>query len=163
MATKSSKSSKVSVRRADLEEAAVDTAIVAVEVGAEGEANVVEGVETLEASAAVARGAAVALASGASDLTRAEDTLIVADRLATLSEVVSMAGALDMEQGGEIARTLSALYVYCMRCIIEARADNTAMLDEAERHITRITDAWKKATDELRTQAATGAAAEAVA
>ncbi len=79
--------------------------------------------------------------------------LIVGELLATL----------DMEQGGEIARTLSALYVYCMRCIIEARADNTAMLDEAERHITRITDAWKKATDELRTQAATGAAAEAVA
>jgi flagellar protein FliS len=79
--------------------------------------------------------------------------LIVGELLATL----------DMEQGGEIARTLSALYVYCMRCIIEARADNTAMLDEAERHITRITDAWKKATDELRTQAATGATAEAVA
>ena len=79
--------------------------------------------------------------------------LIVGELLATL----------DMEQGGEIARTLSALYVYCMRCIIEARADNTAMLDEAKRHITRITDAWKKATDELRTQAATGAAAEAVA
>lgn len=79
--------------------------------------------------------------------------LIVGELLATL----------DMEQGGEIARNLSALYVYCMRCIIEARADNTAMLDEAERHITRITDAWKKATDELRTQAATGAAAEAVA
>ena len=79
--------------------------------------------------------------------------LIVGELLATL----------DMEQGGEIARTLSALYVYCMRCIIEARADNTAMLDEAERHITRITDAWKKAKDELRTQAATGAAAEAVA
>lgn len=79
--------------------------------------------------------------------------LIVGELLATL----------DMEQGGEIARTLSALYVYCMRCIIEARADNTAMLDEAERHITRITEAWKKATDELRTQAATGAAAEAVA
>lgn len=79
--------------------------------------------------------------------------LIVGELLATL----------DMEQGGEIARTLSALYVYCMRCIIEARADNTAMLDEAERHITRITDAWKKATDELRTQAASGAAAEAVA
>ncbi|HMS58502.1 MAG TPA: flagellar export chaperone FliS [Tepidiformaceae bacterium] len=79
--------------------------------------------------------------------------LIVGELLATL----------DMEQGGEIARTLSALYVYCMRCIIEARADNTAMLDEAERHITRITEAWKKATDELRTQAASGAAAEAVA
>ena len=79
--------------------------------------------------------------------------LIVGELLATL----------DMEQGGEIARNLSALYVYCMRCIIEARADNTAMLDEAERHITRITEAWKKATDELRTQAATGAAAEAVA
>ncbi len=79
--------------------------------------------------------------------------LIVGELLATL----------DMEQGGEIARNLSALYVYCMRCIIEARADNTAMLDEAERHITRITEAWKKATDELRTQAASGAAAEAVA
>ena len=77
--------------------------------------------------------------------------------------VGELLAALDMEQGGEIARNLSALYVYCMRCIIEARADNTAMLDEAERHITRITEAWKKATDELRTQAASGAAAEAVA
>ena len=77
--------------------------------------------------------------------------------------VMELMSCLDMEQGGEIARNLSALYVYCMRCIIEARADNTAMLDEAERHITRITEAWKKATDELRTQAASGAAAEAVA
>lgn len=79
--------------------------------------------------------------------------LIVGELLATL----------DMEQGGEIARTLSALYVYCMRCIIEASLTDTGKLFEAERHIGRIAGAWRQATDELRAQTASAGAAEAVA
>ncbi len=66
--------------------------------------------------------------------------LIVGELLATL----------DLEQG-EIARMLSGVYAYCMRCIVESSLGDLAKLDEAELHLTRIGRAWKQATAELRT------------
>lgn len=78
--------------------------------------------------------------------------LIVGELLATL----------DLTQG-EIATNLAGLYVYCMKCIIEAKVNATATLDEAEHHIARIAGAWKKATEELRAQAPSLGATEAVA
>lgn len=58
---------------------------------------------------------------------------------------------LDMEQG-DLPKTLSGLYAYCMRSIIESTLGDLSKLDEAERHITRIADAWKQATASLREQ-----------
>jgi len=70
---------------------------------------------------------------------------------------------LDLEQG-EIAQNLSAIYSYCLRCIVESTLGDLERLDEAEKHIRRITDAWKVATAELRASAeAQPAGAEAAA
>ena len=57
----------------------------------EGAAEVAEGLETLELAADMAAVSAAELAAGASDLTRATDLEIVADRVAGLSEVVAAA------------------------------------------------------------------------
>jgi flagellar protein FliS len=73
----------------------------------------------------------------ADEATRAH--LIVGELLATL----------DMSQG-ELPRSLSAIYVYCIRCIISATPTDFASLDEAEKHIGRIADSWKTATARLQ-------------
>ena len=65
--------------------------------------------------------------------------LIVGELLATL----------DMSQG-ELPRTLSSVYAYCLRSIVEATLGDLTKLDEAEKHISRIGAAWKTATAELR-------------
>ncbi len=65
--------------------------------------------------------------------------LIVGELLATL----------DMEQG-ELPKTLSGVYAYCMRCIVESTLGDMAKLSEAEMHISRIGEAWKTATAEYR-------------
>jgi flagellar protein FliS len=68
--------------------------------------------------------------------------LIVGELLATL----------DLEQG-DLPRQLSGIYTYCMRCLIEATTQGTGRLQEAEKHIARIADAWKQATAGLRVTA----------
>ncbi|MBI5948351.1 MAG: flagellar export chaperone FliS [Chloroflexi bacterium] len=60
---------------------------------------------------------------------------------------------LDMEQG-EIPKHLSAIYSYCLRCLIEATLGDMPKLDEVEKHIARIADAWKIATAELKAKGA---------
>ncbi len=67
--------------------------------------------------------------------------LIIGELLATL----------DMEQG-DLPRSLSGIYTYCMKCVLESTLGDMSKLDEAELHMTRIAEAWKTATAELRTQ-----------
>jgi flagellar protein FliS len=67
---------------------------------------------------------------------------------------------LDLSQG-ELPKTLSGIYAYCLRCITAAAAGDVSKLDEVERHIGQIAGAWKTATESLRTQQQH--AAEAVA
>jgi flagellar protein FliS len=69
--------------------------------------------------------------------------LIVGELLATL----------DMEQG-ELAKQLSAIYAYCLRCLIESTLEDLSRLDEAEKHIRRVAEAWKAATAGFRLQSA---------
>ena len=85
-----------------LAEAAAATQNMAIESAGQGEQAVAEGVATLQASADVARVGAVALASGASDLTRAQSAAVVSDRLGLISDVVAAAGTRDIEQGAEM-------------------------------------------------------------
>lgn len=73
--------------------------------------------------------------------------LIIGELLATL----------DHEKGGEMAANLAAIYAYSIRCIIDSTTGDVAKLDEAEKHITRIAEAWRSATTELRIAAATAA------
>jgi flagellar protein FliS len=60
---------------------------------------------------------------------------------------------LDMSQG-EIAENLAGIYAYCLRRIVEGSLGDLGKLEEAERHIARIGEAWKVATAQLRAQAA---------
>ena len=60
---------------------------------------------------------------------------------------------LDLEQG-EIPKNLSAIYSYCLRCLIEATLGDLPKLDEVEKHISRISSAWKVATADLKARGA---------
>ncbi len=62
--------------------------------------------------------------------------LIVGELLATL----------DFERGGDLAKQLSGIYAYCLRQLVEATLGDLQKLAEAEKHIGRIAEAWKKAT-----------------
>lgn len=79
-------------------------------------------------------------------------SLIIGELLATL----------DMEQG-EVARSLSGLYGYCMRCLVECTLGDLSKLAEAEKHISRVADAWKAAAAELRTSQGRSLSGEAAA
>lgn len=57
---------------------------------------------------------------------------------------------LDHEKGGELAGQMSAIYAYCIRCLIQASLGDVAKLDEAETHMSRIADAWKQAASAVR-------------
>jgi flagellar protein FliS len=64
--------------------------------------------------------------------------------------VGELMAALDMDQG-EVAEGLSALYAYCMRRLAEATWDEIPdAVDEVERLLTRVADAWKQATAPYR-------------
>jgi flagellar protein FliS len=76
--------------------------------------------------------------------------LIVGELLATL----------DLEQG-EIPRTLSGIYAYCMRCIVESSLGDMSKLDEAELHLTRIAKAWKATTAGMRAKGLTASSESA--
>jgi flagellar protein FliS len=58
---------------------------------------------------------------------------------------------LDMSQG-ETAEQLAALYGYCLRRIVEGSLGDLGKLEEVERHIGQVGDAWRAATASLRAQ-----------
>src|SRR6476646_7313448 len=68
----------------------------------EGSEHFLEGEETLDAALEMGRAGRAAMAAGASDLTRAQDAQIVADRVAVLSDVVATAGVVDMAEGVDL-------------------------------------------------------------
>ncbi|MGE5596176.1 MAG: flagellar export chaperone FliS [Hyphomicrobiales bacterium] len=70
--------------------------------------------------------------------------LIIGELLATL----------DREKGGEIADNLAAIYAYCLRCLVDSTMGDMEKLDEAQKHISRIGEAWKTATSNLRIESA---------
>lgn len=57
--------------------------------------------------------------------------------------------SLDLEQG-EIPKTLSGIYTYCIRLLTEAGLGDMKFLDEVEMHISRVATSWKAATAQLR-------------
>jgi flagellar secretion chaperone FliS len=81
-------------------------------------------------------------------------------RMATESErayliIGELLATLDRSQG-EIADGLAAVYGYCLRCITESALGDVSKLSEAEKHISRIAEAWKSATAALRMANAEG-------
>ena len=58
--------------------------------------------------------------------------------------VGELLATLDMRQG-DIPRTLSGVYTYCLRNLVECTLGDMAKLAEAEHHIGTVADAWKQA------------------
>lgn len=57
--------------------------------------------------------------------------------------IAGLRGALDTEQGGEIAANLLALYDYCELRLLEANCNNdSSRLDEVARLLGEIHNAW---------------------
>jgi hypothetical protein len=101
MATKT-QTKRVSISKQKLAKQAEAVEEAAVGLAIEGAVEMEEGKETLETGRVAVRLAAAEMAAGASDLTRAEDALLAASRMADLSDVVEAAGAVDMAQGVEL-------------------------------------------------------------
>src|SRR5512138_3557600 len=97
--TKLAKSQRVSVSKRKLNETADAMEQAAVVTAVAGEGAVLDGAQRLEEAADLAGASAVVMSKGASDLTRAEDTQLMANRMAVVSEVVGAAGAADIAQG----------------------------------------------------------------
>ena len=99
-----SKGKRVSVDKSELAEGAVEAETLGIMAEEEGAVEVAEGVETLEAAGEVEAVAGAALAAGASDLTRAVDLEVVAERSEELSddaEALAEAGVLEIEEADE--------------------------------------------------------------
>ena len=76
--------------------------IVTEELAVDGELDMAIGADELDDARDVAAVGVVAAAAAASDLTRAVDAEVVADRLATLSDLVGVAGVNDISEGVDL-------------------------------------------------------------
>jgi hypothetical protein len=97
--TKQTQSDKIAISKNQMADAADELESAAVNAAVQGELEVMDGVDRMQAAGDLARTGTVLAASGASDLTRAMDEKIVADRLETLSDVVAVAGVTDVAEG----------------------------------------------------------------
>ena len=96
---KPSKSQRVSVSKRKLNRTAGALEEAAVVTAVSGQKEVLHGAGRLDTAADMAAAGATLIGQGASDLTKAEDTRLMSERMAVLSDVVSAAGAADVAQG----------------------------------------------------------------
>jgi flagellar protein FliS len=62
--------------------------------------------------------------------------------------IAELSGSLDMEKGGEIATSLSRLYNFVMREIIDADTNlNTNAIDNARRIVSELRESWVRIKD----------------
>ncbi len=62
--------------------------------------------------------------------------------------IAELSGTLDMEKGGEIATSLSRLYNFVMREIIDADTNlNTNAIDNAKRIMSELRESWVRIKD----------------
>jgi len=65
--------------------------------------------------------------------------------------------ALNFEEGGEIAKNLGALYSFCYRRLVEANVrNNTSIVEEVERILKGLYEAWQKIVEEKPKEAEGG-------
>jgi flagellar protein FliS len=57
--------------------------------------------------------------------------------------VGELLSALDMDQG-DLPRTLSGIYTYCIQGLMDAALGNVARLDEVEKNLGTIGQAWRQ-------------------
>lgn len=69
--------------------------------------------------------------------------------LSKANEIIAeLASSLDMEKGGEIATSLSRLYNFVMRQIIDADMNlNTKAIDNARRIVSEVRESWSSIKD----------------
>jgi flagellar protein FliS len=67
-----------------------------------------------------------------------------------LSIVAHLQGNLDMERGGEVARTLGQFYTYARARILEASLNNCSKkLDDLASHFSNLRGAWQMVEKEV--------------
>jgi len=91
--------SKVSVSKKQLTATGEELEMVGAMAEVDGALKVADGAENLEVAQVAGRIAVSQVAAGSSDLTRAADAAIVAERVQELSEIVGAAGVVDVEEG----------------------------------------------------------------
>ena len=91
--------SKVSVSKKQLAATGEELEVVGTMAEVDGALKVVEGVENLEVAKVAGRIAVSQVAAGSSDLTRAADAAVMAERVQELSDLVGAAGVVDVEEG----------------------------------------------------------------
>src|SRR5512136_176076 len=94
-----SKSKKVTVSKKQLAETGEELEVVGEMAEVEGADEVIEGGENLEVAKVAGMIAVQQTAAASSDLTRAADAALVADRVKDLSEIVAAAGVTDVSEG----------------------------------------------------------------
>jgi hypothetical protein len=96
------KSQHVSISKTKLAQTAGEMSEVAGIVAEEGKKEAAQGAARLAAAGDLQAESTVVFAKGASDLTRAVDEKVVADRMAILGEAVAIAGVMDIAEGAEM-------------------------------------------------------------
>src|SRR5512141_2617127 len=94
-----SKSKKVAVSKKQLAATGEELEVVGEVAEMEGAEEMVEGAENLEVAKVAGMIAVQQTAAASSDLTRAADAAIVAERVKDLSAIVGAAGVVDVEEG----------------------------------------------------------------
>ena len=143
------KSSKtVELSKQELAETAILADREAKALALEGSELESAGIQTLQDAGDVMRVGAVATAVAASDLTRAVDAAVVADRLSTLSGIVETAGIDDISQGADLlahsedVEAMSAIVGLMSYGDLERGLELARMAGEL-RAISDVTDALK--------------------
>lgn len=75
---------------------------------------------------------------------RAGDTQTVNERLRRAEAIIDeLVATLDMEQGGEIAQRLAAIYSFCRRLLSEARMERDPQrIEQADALLGELRESW---------------------
>lgn len=82
----------------------------------------------------------------AMDAMKAQDLEAQHRHLIKAQQFVSeLAASLDMQKGGEVARNLFGLYVFCLNSLSTANiTDNPKLVEESVRVLTELRSAWQQ-------------------
>lgn len=96
---------------------------------------------------------------------REENLLLKGQRISHAQEILSeLLGALDLRAGGEIAASLSRLYLYMIQRLLEAnRSLSVPILEEVATLLREIRAGWEGAARQERPAGPSGPASEAAA
>ncbi len=65
--------------------------------------------------------------------------------------LIHLKGALDHEQGGEVAGNLDALYDYALRRLVDAnRENNDQIIDEVSELIVSVKNGWEQMPEDVK-------------